>query len=82
MSLTVNMSNIYMLLTDAGSNFNERNIFMKGKENAISGALKEFKDNLERENSKELGYFEKIFLNLLDNVNIRIESIHVRYENR
>jgi len=55
---------------------------MKGKENAISGALKEFKDNLERENSKELGYFEKIFLNLLDNVNIRIESIHVRYENR
>ena len=31
--------------------------------------------------NKEYGFIEKIFLNLLDNINIKIECIHLRYEN-
>jgi hypothetical protein len=81
-ALTISMSNIYVLVTDAEKNFDVDGIFMKSKEAAIGSALKEFKANLERENNKELGFFEKLVLNLLDNVNIKIECIHVRYENR
>jgi hypothetical protein len=46
-----------VLVTDTGSNFDVRNIFMKGKEAIIEGALKEFKAILERENKKEYGSF-------------------------
>jgi hypothetical protein len=47
-NVTMSMNNIYVLVSDAGANFDARNIFMRGKEAAIEGALKEFKSNLER----------------------------------
>jgi hypothetical protein len=46
MTVTINMSNIYVLVSDAGDNFDPRNIFIKGKETAIEAALKEFKSNM------------------------------------
>lgn len=51
------MNNIYVLVSDAGNNFDARNIFMRGKEDVIKAALKEFRGNMERENKKEYGFF-------------------------
>ena len=83
MSLTVNISNIYMLVATQESSFDMFEIFMKRKERVIEQALKEFRANLEKgQNKKESGMFEKLFLNLLDNVNIKIECIHLRGENK
>lgn len=82
-SLSINISNIYMLVATQESSFDMFEVFMKRKERIIEQALREFRSNLERkENKKESGVFEKLFLNLLDNVNIKIECIHLRGENK
>ncbi len=45
-SLTVNISNIYLLAATANFSLDLFDIFMKRKERVIEAALKEFKSNL------------------------------------
>ena len=55
---------------------------MKSKEAVIESAIKQFKSNLQRESKKDYGFVERLLLNLLDNVNIKVQCIHFRYENK
>lgn len=82
--INISISNIYVLLA-ARPNTSEADLFKmfsKKKEDVVAQALKEFKTTLEqKQNKKEYGYIEKLLLNLLDNVSISIQCIHLRYEN-
>jgi hypothetical protein len=82
-NLVINIENIYAILTPkAESDFNFTEMLWKNKEEIIKSAIKEFlnKEKEEKKKTRERTGFENTLFRLLDNIEIRIKHIHIRFE--
>lgn len=82
-NLVINIENIYAILTPkAEQDFNFMEMLWKNKEEMIKAAIKEFlsKEKEAQKKTRERTGFENTLFRLLDNIEIRIKHIHIRFE--
>ena len=86
-NLVITIENIYAIVVDKYNTDSKiKQNVRRGKEKLVKDAIKEFASKLkeakEAASNKEQSTSDRYLLKLLDNIEVRIKYIHMRYENR